>query len=97
MSAVPRNEPLYQIDFRKEWQGSAKTNRLMAELRRLREEDPKTKCVIFSQWTLMLDLVEIPLGMDGFQFLRLDGTSALLALFLLFTDIRLHCNIIHIR
>lgn len=74
LSAVPRNEPLFQIDFKKEWQGSAKTNRLMAELRRMREADPKTKCVIFSQWTLMLDLVEIPLGMDNFQFLRLDGT-----------------------
>lgn len=74
LSAVPKNEPLYRIDFRKEWQGSAKTNRLMKELHRLRDEDPKTKCVIFSQWTLMLDLVEIPLEKDGFEFLRLDGT-----------------------
>ncbi|KAJ1328664.1 hypothetical protein BSLG_010392 [Batrachochytrium salamandrivorans] len=35
--------------------------------------DPPIKSVVFSQWTRMLDLLEVPLLAHGFQFTRLDG------------------------
>lgn len=35
------------------------------------------KVVVFSQWTSMLDLVEIALQEDGYEFRRLDGTMSL--------------------
>lgn len=35
------------------------------------------KVVVFSQWTSMLDLVEIALQEDGYDFRRLDGTMSL--------------------
>ena len=85
--------------------GSAKTDRLLEELRTMRKNNPASKvkerwrffshrrlalqCIIFSQWTMMLDLVEIPLKKEyvplsllvscsilrsrNFKFLRLDG------------------------
>lgn len=37
-------------------------------------EDAPIKCVVFSQWTLMLDLIEIPLRAEEFSFARLDGS-----------------------
>jgi SNF2 family DNA or RNA helicase len=32
------------------------------------------KVIVFSQWTSMLDIVEIPLTRDGIQYIRLDGS-----------------------
>jgi DNA repair protein RAD5 len=37
---------------------------------------PDTKAVIFSQWTSMLDLVEVVLNENAFNFFRLDGTMS---------------------
>lgn len=63
------------IDPVAQWQHSSKTTRLMSELRTIRDgPDTTVKVLIFSQWTSMLDLVEIPLRAEGFTFLRLDGS-----------------------
>ena len=35
---------------------------------------PPSKAIVFSQWTSMLDLVEVPLTQAGFRFRRLDGS-----------------------
>jgi DNA repair protein RAD5 len=76
MHEVPTASPLVAIDYEKEWKHSAKTSRLMMELETLRKNEPTTKCVIFSQWTLMLDLLQIPLDKAGFHYCRLDGSMS---------------------
>ncbi len=63
------------IDPVAHWQHSAKTRRLLSELALIRASaDPTAKSLVFSQWTSMLDLVEIPLKAAGISFLRLDGS-----------------------
>lgn len=37
---------------------------------------PQTKCIIFSQWTSMLDLVEVGLRKASLSFARIDGSVA---------------------
>ena len=37
------------------------------------------KVIVFSQWTSMLDLIEIPLAQRGFNYRRLDGTMSVAA------------------
>ncbi|XP_027097487.1 helicase-like transcription factor CHR28 isoform X1 [Coffea arabica] len=39
----------------------------------------QTKAIVFSQWTSMLDLVEISLNSSGIEYRRLDGTMSLAA------------------
>jgi len=56
------------------WKSSTKIDALMHELHELRERDPTIKSIVFSQWTSMLDLVEIPLQQAGIRFVRLDGS-----------------------
>lgn len=71
---VPDSNPATRIDAAKQWKHSSKTLRLLEELRKIRDgSDPNAKVIIFSQWTAMLDLVEIPLGHEKMPFLRLDG------------------------
>ncbi|KNE56052.1 hypothetical protein AMAG_01895 [Allomyces macrogynus ATCC 38327] len=53
---------------------SSKIDALMTFLETARTRDSTTKSVIFSQWTSMMDLIEVPLRQRGFQFVRLDGT-----------------------
>ncbi|KNE54399.1 hypothetical protein AMAG_00371 [Allomyces macrogynus ATCC 38327] len=53
---------------------SSKIDALMTFLETARTRDSTTKSIIFSQWTSMMDLIEVPLRQRGFQFVRLDGT-----------------------
>jgi SNF2 family DNA or RNA helicase len=53
---------------------STKIHALMQELTEIEENDPTLKSIVFSQWTSMLDLVEIPLRRSGLRFVRLDGS-----------------------
>jgi len=69
------SDPLATIDPVANWQHSCKTKRLLEELRAIRTgDDPTAKAIVFSQWTSMLDLLEIPLKAEGLPFLRLDGS-----------------------
>ena len=74
LMAVPLPAPSIDIDFEREFKHSAKTAKLMTEIAALRREDASIKSLIFSQWTTMLDLVQIPLQREGYKFLRLDGS-----------------------
>ena len=49
------------------WRGSSKINALMNDLKLMSENDPTVKTIVFSQWTSMLDLVEIPLKNAGYK------------------------------
>ncbi|KAM3870955.1 helicase-like transcription factor [Diretmus argenteus] len=58
----------------KKWQTSSKVEALMGNLRRLRDEDSSIKCLVVSQFTRFLNILETPLREHGFSFVRLDGS-----------------------
>ncbi|CAG9314918.1 unnamed protein product [Blepharisma stoltei] len=68
LTTVPR-ENKFQLDITKEWRSSAKIEYL---LNLLQESNEPT--VVFSQWTTMLDLLEIALKKAEISYARLDGS-----------------------
>ncbi|KAJ3278361.1 DNA helicase rad5 [Borealophlyctis nickersoniae] len=56
------------------FKASAKLRALIETLKDVRSGHPGVKTVVFSQWTSMLNLVEIVLKEHEFGFVRLDGT-----------------------
>ncbi|NXW28009.1 HLTF factor, partial [Phaetusa simplex] len=59
-----------------EWISSSKINALMHALIELRRHNPTAKCLVVSQFTTFLSLIENPLKESGFAFTRLDGSMA---------------------
>ncbi|NWU57538.1 HLTF factor, partial [Dromas ardeola] len=59
-----------------EWTSSSKINALMHALLELRRDNPTAKCLVVSQFTTFLSLIENPLKESGFAFTRLDGSMA---------------------
>ncbi|XP_009876330.1 PREDICTED: helicase-like transcription factor, partial [Apaloderma vittatum] len=59
-----------------EWVSSSKINALMHALIELRRDNPTAKCLVVSQFTTLLSLIENPLKESGFAFTRLDGSMA---------------------
>uniref|UniRef100_H3DQ38 Helicase like transcription factor n=1 Tax=Tetraodon nigroviridis TaxID=99883 RepID=H3DQ38_TETNG len=57
------------------WRMSSKVQALMGNLLRLRCEDGRIKCLVISQFTRFLTILETPLREHGFSFVRLDGSS----------------------
>ncbi|KAF2074869.1 hypothetical protein CYY_003824 [Polysphondylium violaceum] len=55
------------------WKSSTKINSMMEEMNKILKNEPDSKCLIFSQWTMMLDLIEIPLKRNDVGYVRLDG------------------------
>ena len=41
------------------WRSSTKLKAMLEELSAIRRADPRAKCIIFSQWTSMLNLIEV--------------------------------------
>ena len=67
-----------QSELKQHFKSSAKIDALLRELQQVRVDSGNTsKAVVFSQFTSMLDLVEIPLSMNGF---KVRGTCSALAL-----------------
>ncbi|XP_005312965.2 helicase-like transcription factor isoform X1 [Chrysemys picta bellii] len=60
----------------REWISSSKINALMHALIDLRKQNPAVKCLIVSQFTTFLSLIETPLKESGFVFTRLNGSMA---------------------
>ncbi|KAG7238033.1 hypothetical protein INR49_031387 [Caranx melampygus] len=58
------------------WRRSSKVQALMGNLLRLRGEDSSVKCLVVSQFTRFLTILESPLREHGFSFVRLDGTMS---------------------
>ncbi|KFQ32864.1 Helicase-like transcription factor, partial [Merops nubicus] len=56
------------------WISSSKVNALMHALIELRRDNPTAKCLVVSQFTTFLSLIENPLRESGFAFARLDGS-----------------------
>lgn len=62
-----------EAEEKEKFVSSTKIDAIVAELKKIRDEG-NDKCLIFSQWTRMLDLLEIPLEDEGIVFERLDGS-----------------------
>ncbi|NXP70429.1 HLTF factor, partial [Ramphastos sulfuratus] len=62
--------------FDQGWISSSKINALMHALIELRRENPAAKCLVVSQFTTFLSLIENSLKESGFAFTRLDGSMA---------------------
>lgn len=63
----------YLKRLRKRFEPSAKINKAMEILLDIREADPLEKTIVFSQWTSFLDLIEIPISTNGYNYERYDG------------------------
>lgn len=71
----------YLKRLQKDWVPSAKTERTIELLREIRErKDPETKqcekTIIFSQFTSLLDLLEVPIAREGWDYRRYDGSMS---------------------
>ena len=64
----------YLRRLRKTWVSSAKIDKTMAILKEITENDNQEKVLIFSQWTSLLDLLEIPIDDAGYGYRRYDGS-----------------------
>ena len=69
----------YLRRLQKDWIPSAKTEKTMEILRGIQDrKDPESKLcektIIFSQFTSLLDLLEIPLNQEGWGYTRYDGS-----------------------
>ncbi|KAH9849280.1 SNF2 family N-terminal domain-containing protein [Lenzites betulinus] len=68
--APPPTVTLRRNDFR----SSTKLEALIQDLRRLRDQDPCFRAVVFSQFTSFLDLIQIVLERENFVWYRFDGS-----------------------
>ena len=59
---------------KEDWKSSCKIDSLMEEVEEMTREEG-VKGIVFSQWTSMLDLVEVALEKKGVSFVRLDGAT----------------------
>ncbi|KAH8119981.1 SNF2 family N-terminal domain-containing protein [Phellopilus nigrolimitatus] len=60
---------------RNDFKSSTKLNALVQHLRRLRDQDPCFRVVIFSQFTSFLSLIEVVLQREKLAWYRLDGST----------------------
>ncbi|KAI0347968.1 hypothetical protein BDW22DRAFT_1319252 [Trametopsis cervina] len=59
---------------RNDFRSSTKLDALVQNLRRLRDQDPCFRAVVFSQFTTFLDLIQIVLERERLVWYRFDGT-----------------------
>ncbi|KAI0732417.1 SNF2 family N-terminal domain-containing protein [Fomitopsis betulina] len=59
---------------RNDFRSSTKLEALLQDLKRLRNEDPTFRAVVFSQFTSFLDLIQIVLEREDLEWHRFDGT-----------------------
>ncbi|KAI0402845.1 hypothetical protein F4802DRAFT_573995 [Xylaria palmicola] len=64
----------YLDGLRKDWETSAKIDKAMEILGMIRRDFPDEKTLVFSQFTSFLDLMEIPISDEGYNYRRYDGS-----------------------
>jgi SNF2 family DNA or RNA helicase len=74
-SKAAKKKYLRRLD--KTWVPSAKIIKTMELLSDIRKNDPTEKTLIFSQFTSLLDLVEVPLVQKRFRYQRYDGSMSM--------------------
>jgi SNF2 family DNA or RNA helicase len=70
--SVPRKNR-FTTDVHANWRSSAKINMLIDTVKGLNGQ----KCVVFSQWTAMMDLIGIALDKSDTKYSRIDGSMSL--------------------
>ncbi|RKL25830.1 hypothetical protein BFJ72_g13948 [Fusarium proliferatum] len=68
----------FEVELGHEYRPSSKVSALLNNLKEERDQsstDP-LKSIVFSTWTSMLDLVQIALRKEGFNFVRVDGAKS---------------------
>ncbi|KXT16769.1 hypothetical protein AC579_5481 [Pseudocercospora musae] len=66
----------YLKRLRKDYVGSAKIERTMEILEEIMKDKEGEKVLIFSQWTSLLDLLEIPIDEQDYGYRRYDGSMS---------------------
>jgi SNF2 family DNA or RNA helicase len=56
---------------------STKIDTILEVLNAMRDRNVEEKALIFSQWTSMMDIIGVHIGLAGFEFCRLDGTMVM--------------------
>lgn len=69
-----RAKKRYLRRLEKTWIPSAKTEKAMEILQSVEDRGRNEKTIIFSQFTSLLDLVEVPIDRRGWKYVRFDGT-----------------------
>ena len=64
----------YRRRLRRNWQSSAKVDEAMSLLRDILAGDETEKILVFSQFTSLLDVMEVPIEKEGFAYRRYDGS-----------------------
>ena len=62
--------------LREDWIPSSKVDQTMALLAEIHRRTPVEKVLIFSQFTSLLDLLEIPISAEGYGYRRYDGSMS---------------------
>src|SRR6266487_2599321 len=62
--------------LREDWIPSSKIDKTMALLAEIHQRKPVEKVLIFSQFTSLLDLLEIPISAQGYGYRRYDGSMS---------------------
>ncbi|KAL8802664.1 MAG: hypothetical protein Q9182_003680 [Xanthomendoza sp. 2 TL-2023] len=66
----------YLARVRKTWESSSKIERTMEILRATNDRNQGEKTIIFSQFTSLLDLLEVPIFDQGWKYQRYDGSMS---------------------
>ncbi|KAJ5884727.1 hypothetical protein N7495_009237 [Penicillium taxi] len=61
-------------DLEEVWVTSAKTDKTLEIIQNIERDGKGEKTLVFSQFTSMLDLLEIPIKREGLKYVRFDGT-----------------------
>lgn len=67
----------YLRRLEKTWKPSAKIMKTVELLKQIRDNDPTEKTLIFSQFTSLLDLLEVPLQQERLRYQRFDGSMSM--------------------
>lgn len=76
----------YLNRLRKEYIPSSKIDKTIELLRTTQEDKSGEKTIIFSQFTSLLDLLEVPIDAEGWKYKRYDGSMSATARDLAVTD-----------
>lgn len=71
-NAASRKKYIHKL--RKDWVSSAKIDKTLEILKPIMEAKEGEKVLIFSQWTTLLDLLEVPIDREGWGYRRYDGS-----------------------
>ncbi|KAA8894406.1 SNF2 family N-terminal domain-containing protein [Sphaerosporella brunnea] len=68
-----KSKQLYHKYLQKRWVDSAKVAKCMELLERIQQAHPHEKTIVFSQFTSLLDFLEIPISRKSIEYRRYDG------------------------